>query len=102
MHAVTASAATTSETYQLGASGSGTLIQGGVSLPWIAQGTRPVGSILRAVAINVRLDDSPNGSWASDLNVLLEGALQIGSDGGDPDWEAKAAAALPFGRLVPP
>lgn len=86
MHAVTASAATTSETYQLGASGSGTLIQGGVSLPWIAQGTRPVGSILREVAINVRLDDSPNGSWASDLNVLLEGALQIGSDGGDPDW----------------
>ena len=86
MHAGTASAATTSETYQLGASGSGTLIQGGVSLPWIAQGTRPVGSILRAVAINARLDDSPNGSWASDLNVLLEGALQIGSDGGDPDW----------------
>lgn len=27
---------------------------------------------------------------------------EIQAEGGDPDWEAKAAAALPFGRLVDP
>jgi hypothetical protein len=81
-----ARAATTTSTYDLGASGSGTLFAVGELIPWIAQGTLPIGSILREVSINATLDDSTGGSWASDLNVLVDGLLQIGSDGGSIDW----------------
>jgi len=63
-----------------------TFFAGGASAPWIARGTLPVGSFLRAVSIDATLDDNPGGSWASDLNVLVDGLLQIGSDGGNPDW----------------
>ena len=81
-----ARAATTSETYQLGATGSGTVVQGGATVSWIAQGTLPPGSILREVSIDARLDANSGDTWASDLNVLVDGLLQIGSDGGNPDW----------------
>ena len=81
-----AGAATTTATYGLGESGSGTFLAGGVALSWIEQGTLPPGSILREVSIDAKLDDNPGGSWASDLNVVVEGVLQIGSDGGSPDW----------------
>jgi len=73
-------------TYNLGPQDGGTTISAGGSIEWIAQGTLPAGSILRSVSINARLDDNPGGSWASDLNVLVDGLLQIGSDGGSPDW----------------
>ncbi len=81
-----AGAATTTATYDLGAPGSGTMLAGGTAVPWIAQGTLPVGSILRAVAIDATLEVYAGGSWASDLNVLVDGLLQIGTDGGSPDW----------------
>jgi hypothetical protein len=81
-----ARAATTTSTYDLGTSGSGTVFAVGEMTPWIAQGTLPVGSILREVSIDATLDDSTGGSWASDLNVVVEGVLQIGSDGGSIDW----------------
>ena len=79
-------AATTTSTYDLGTSGNGTLFAVGELTPWIAQGTLPVGSILREVSITATLDDSTGGTWASDLNVLVDGLLQIGSDGGSIDW----------------
>ena len=81
-----AGAATTTATYDLGAAGSGTMLAGGTAVPWIAQGTLPAGSILRAVAIDATLEVNAGGSWASDLNVLVNGLLQIGTDGGSPDW----------------
>lgn len=79
-------AETTPATYELGAEGAGTAIAGGASVPWIAAGVLPPGSILRKVSIAARLDENPGGSWASDLNVVAGGLLQIGSDGGSPDW----------------
>lgn len=82
-----ARAATATVTYELGAAGSGTVLEGGAAIPWIAAGTLPAGSILREVSIAARLDDNPDGTWASDLNVLVDGFLQIGSDGGSPDWD---------------
>ncbi len=84
--AASARAATTISTYDLGASGSGTFFAGGELTSWIAQGTLPVGSILREVSIDATLDDNPGGSWASNLNVLVDGVLQIGSDGGTIGW----------------
>jgi len=79
-------AATTTVSYDLGAAGSGTFFAGDSVTPWIAQGNLPVGSILRAVSINATLENNPGGNWASDLNVLVDGFLQIGSDGGAIDW----------------
>ena len=84
--AASARAATTTTSYNLGASGNGTFFAGDSATPWIAQGDLPVGSFLRAVSINATLEDNPGGSWASDLNVLVDGVLQIGSDGGSIDW----------------
>ncbi|MEI6604769.1 MAG: PA14 domain-containing protein [Verrucomicrobiota bacterium] len=81
-----AAAATTTMTYDLGAPGDGTVLAGGAAVPWIAQGALPAGSILREVSIDATLEVNSGGSWASDLNVLVDGLLQIGSDGGSPDW----------------
>ena len=75
---------TTTVVFNLGPQDSGTHLG---TADWIAAGTLPVGSFLRAVSIDDRLDDDlGSGSWASDLNVAVEGLLQIGSDGGNPDW----------------
>ena len=81
-----AAAAPTPVTYELGAQGGGTAIGGGASVAWIAAGVLPAGTILREVSIAARLDASDGGSWASDLNVVAGGLLQLGSDGGSPDW----------------
>lgn len=48
------------------------------------------------MANRIRVNQLNVGWMASDN----ERALQ--AEGGDPEWEAKAAAALPFGRLVDP
>lgn len=45
----------------------------------------------------IRINQLNVGWMASDH----ERELQL-TESGDPDWEAKAAAALPFGRLVDP
>jgi len=84
--AASARAATTTSSYILGPAGNGTFFAGDSATPWIDQGDLPVGSFLRAVSINATLEDNPGGSWASDLNVLVDGILQIGSDGGSIDW----------------
>jgi hypothetical protein len=86
MLAGSAVAETLSATYELGPEGGGTAIGGGGSVAWIAAGVLPPGSILRQVSIAARLEESPDGTWASDLNVVVDGLLQIGSDGGTPDW----------------
>ncbi len=51
-----------------------------------------------AVAANRIRINQLNIGWMASEN---ERALQA-SETGDPDWEAKAAAALPFGRLLDP
>ena len=48
------------------------------------------------MANRIRVNQLTVGWMASDHE------REIQADGGDPDWEAKAAAALPFGRLVDP
>jgi NAD(P)-dependent dehydrogenase (short-subunit alcohol dehydrogenase family) len=48
------------------------------------------------MANRIRVNQLNVGWMASDHE------REIQADGGDPDWEAKAAAALPFGRLVDP
>ena len=48
------------------------------------------------MANRIRVNQLNVGWMASDHE------REILADGGDPDWEAKAAAALPFGRLVDP
>jgi NAD(P)-dependent dehydrogenase (short-subunit alcohol dehydrogenase family) len=48
------------------------------------------------MANRIRVNQLNVGWMASDHE------REIQTDGGDPDWEAKAAAALPFGRLVDP
>jgi len=51
-----------------------------------------------AVAANrIRVNQLDIGWMASDHERELQAATS-----GDPDWEAKASAALPFGRLVDP
>ncbi|MEI6604978.1 MAG: Ig-like domain repeat protein [Verrucomicrobiota bacterium] len=79
-----AQATTTTSIFNLGAAGSGTTLG---QADWIAAGALPTGSILKAVSINARLDDSgPNGAYASDLHVTFDGGMTIGADGGSPDW----------------
>ena len=48
------------------------------------------------MANRIRVNQLNVGWMASDHE------REIQADSGDPDWEAKAAAALPFGRLVDP
>lgn len=48
------------------------------------------------MANRIRVNQLNVGWMASDHE------REIQANGGDPDWEAKAAAALPFGRLVDP
>mgnify|MGYP001764911098 FL=1 len=48
------------------------------------------------MANRIRVNQLNVGWMASDNERLIQ------SEGGDPDWEAKAAASLPFGRLVDP
>lgn len=48
------------------------------------------------MANRIRVNQLNVGWMASDNERLIQAAA------GDPDWEAKAAAALPFGRLVDP
>ncbi len=48
------------------------------------------------MANRIRVNQLNVGWMASDHE------REIQADGGDPDWEAKAAAGLPFGRLVDP
>ncbi|EYD76680.1 short-chain dehydrogenase/reductase SDR [Rubellimicrobium mesophilum DSM 19309] len=48
------------------------------------------------MANRIRVNQLNVGWMASDNERLLQ------AEGGDPDWEAKAAAKLPFGRLVDP
>ncbi|MBP9046935.1 MAG: SDR family oxidoreductase [Tabrizicola sp.] len=48
------------------------------------------------MANRIRVNQLNVGWMASDHE------REIQADGGDPDWEAKAKAALPFGRLVDP
>ncbi len=48
------------------------------------------------MANRIRVNQLNVGWMASDHE------REIQAEGGDPDWEAKAAAALPFGRLVDP
>lgn len=48
------------------------------------------------MANHIRVNQLNVGWMASDHE------REIQAEGGDPDWEAKAAAALPFGRLVDP
>jgi len=70
-----AAAATATVTYDLGAPGGGTVLAGGAAVPWLAQGALPAGSILREVSIDATLEVNSGGSWASDLNVLVDGLL---------------------------
>ena len=55
--AASARAATVTTTYDLGTGGSGTFFAACGFTPWIAPGTLPVGSFLRAVSIAATLDD---------------------------------------------
>jgi NAD(P)-dependent dehydrogenase (short-subunit alcohol dehydrogenase family) len=48
------------------------------------------------MANRIRVNQLNVGWMASDHE------REIQADGGDPDWEAKAASSLPFGRLVDP
>jgi NAD(P)-dependent dehydrogenase (short-subunit alcohol dehydrogenase family) len=48
------------------------------------------------MANRIRVNQLNVGWMASDHE------REIQADGGDPDWEAKASASLPFGRLVDP
>jgi NAD(P)-dependent dehydrogenase (short-subunit alcohol dehydrogenase family) len=48
------------------------------------------------MANRIRVNQLNVGWMASDHEREIQG------EGGDPDWEAKAAASLPFGRLVDP
>ena len=110
----------TSNTYNLGTSPSGTVFatSGAASLfSWIAKGTLPVGSILRSIsAINVKLEDNPNGTWASDIGVFVDpdpstpggpgGLLSIGDDsdyGGAAetmDWHGNGQNDGPFSETM--
>ncbi|MCX6879771.1 MAG: autotransporter-associated beta strand repeat-containing protein [Verrucomicrobia bacterium] len=78
-------ALTTSQTYDLGTSPNGTTFAGtgaGSLFTWIAKGSLPVGSILRAVTVTaVKLEANPNGAWASDLGVFIDPTP--GTPGGD-------------------
>lgn len=67
-----ARAATSSVTYQLGGSGSGTFFAGGAFQSWLAKGTLPSGSILRAVTVNATLDSTNAGNWANDLMIMID------------------------------
>lgn len=48
------------------------------------------------MANRIRVNQLNVGWMASDNEKLIQ------AEGGDPDWEAKATVALPFGRLVDP
>jgi len=65
---------TGTNTYNLGAQGSGTILLPGAGglLPWIAMGTLPPGSFLRSFSVNARLDAADSDSWASDLNAYVD------------------------------
>ncbi len=68
-------AQTTTQTYDLGPQDAGTSIntQAVLPTPWIAAGTLPVGSILRSVSINARLDIEGGGdTYADDLFVYVD------------------------------
>ena len=58
--------------------------------------TRTANTAFSVMANRIRVNQLNVGWMASDHE------REIQADGGDPDWEAKAAAALPFGRLVDP
>jgi hypothetical protein len=82
---VTVDAATTTLVIDLGTSPAGTTIQGStfigsgpINLPLPAL---PLGSILRSIAINTKLEVTDNDNFASDLSVLLDPTP--GSPGGD-------------------
>ena len=68
----TVHAATTTVTRNLGSAGSGTFVAGGSFQSWIAKGSLPVGSILRSVAVDARLDSTNNGNWANDFTVMVD------------------------------
>ena len=73
-------------TRNLGASGSGSYIEGGTFSSW-SLGALSAGSLLKKVVINATLESSSNGNWANELTVLVDPtpgtpggyfALQIG------------------------
>ncbi|MEI6675475.1 MAG: MBG domain-containing protein, partial [Verrucomicrobiota bacterium] len=55
----------------LGASGSGTFIEGGKFIAW-SLGALPTGSFLKKVVINATLDSSNNQNYASELTLLVD------------------------------
>ena len=60
---------------------------------------------LTTLTANTAFSVMSNRIRVNQLNVgwmASDHEREIQADGGDPDWEAKAAAALPFGRLVDP
>jgi len=67
-----AHAATTTVTRSLGSADSGTFVAGGSFQSWIAKGSLPIGSILRSVAVDARLESTNNGNWAEDLTVMID------------------------------
>ena len=60
---------------------------------------------LTTLTANTAFSVMSNRIRVNQLNVgwmASDHEREIQADGGDPDWEAKAAASLPFGRLVDP
>jgi hypothetical protein len=92
---------TTTLVIDLGTSPAGTTITGGT---FIGTGptnlpipTLPVGSILRSIAVNAKLEATTMGSYASELAVLLDPTP--GTPGGDYSVEI-TNGANPFGATV--
>ncbi len=97
-------------TYQLGSSPACTTIESGVAglLPWIAKGTLPVGSILRAVSANAKIEnvgtDPTTDDWASQLCVYIDPTPQSPSTAarlqvGGYNAIGTVALALDYGNL---
>lgn len=79
----TTQAQTTTQDFELGPEGSGTAIPAVsvVTPAWIPAGTLPVGSILRSVSINARIDtDGGSQTFANDLFVYFDAGV-AGTDG---------------------
>ena len=99
-------ALTTTSTINLGVSPSGTALGGGVKLSKIAIGTLPVGSLLRSVAINAKIE--AGDPYVGDIGVFFAvdnvatGVLRVcdNYDGGTPGatteviWDAGYGYAL--------
>jgi hypothetical protein len=68
--------------FYLGPEGAGTTFTDREFKPWFPLGALPVGSILKSVSADVRIDSTEADSWASDMTFVLytvsDALLQIG------------------------